>query len=1023
MKALPACFRLRSLRKPKNRRFTALLACFGVLALIMLTARAPLSRAQTTESISTFATDCVTPKTFFNLGDRVCAVATNTPLGPPVQRRFEWVTPDGNIFQLGPDINSDPDSNSITIPSSGPLAQVGPWTVKTVDVSNNGYAVARFVVQDPNNAAVDLWVPMFGPSQVSAGSSAPFTVYVTNKGPNDAQNVQLSVTVATNSTFSSETQLSGPAFTCTSPAVGSTGSSTCTLATLPANTTAVLQFIFQVDVTAPPDSTVTCTATVSSATAELFDVDNTSTVSANITSQTCEITCPPDITTTKTAGQCGAVVDYGTPSGSGSNCGTIVCSPPSGTFFPTGTTNVICFGDSGNACAFTVTVRDPQPPTIHCPGNVSVAESSPGMGSAVVNYPPPTLNDNCPAPLDACQPPAGSSFSVGTTTVTCTTDDGAGNTATCSFTVTVTSLVCTLHCPTDIVANENPTGSGSATVTYSQPTTTGCSSLTITCNPVSGSSFPVGSTTVECTGNDAGTPVATCSFTVTVVVNTPCTITCSANIIVANEPDQCGAVVDYASPTTTGNCGDAPTCSPATGSFFPIGTTVITCTTEAGPHCSFTVKVNDVQPPILTCPGNIGPVPNAAGQCAAIVSFSPTVSDNCPGASAVCSPPSGSPFQVGVTAVSCTATDASGNTAACGFTVTVVDAQPPTITTCAADRILSTNGGSQVALPDLTGGVVASDNCTPAGSLVITQSPAAGTMLGLGATAVTLTVKDAANNQATCTVTVTVYRYLVKDFVAFSSESTKLATNVSVNTGNVGANQSLPDPNGPPDDQVEVELGVNAKMLQTGSSVVGDTVKLGVNSQVYNVYFNESQFSNQAHILGNQVTPQPLPVSPMPAFPTITPGTTDVSVGINQTQTLGPGSYRNITVQTNGTLTLSGGTYQITSLSLGANAKVLFQTASEVRVKNGMTGNANNVIGPHSSVPTLQASQIVFYVEGADSPSAVVVDIGTNTTVKANIYAPNGTVWLRTGTNATGAFIGKRMLADTNAQLTLKSAF
>src|ERR1044072_6195890 len=224
-----------SIRNLRKTRFTAIFACF-IVFILMTTAPPPFSSAQAPESISTFASNCAAAKAIFNLGDTVCAVATNTPLGPPTQRRFEWVTPGGEIFQIGPEITSDPQNSSITIPSTGDSAQVGTWTVKTIDVSNNGYAVARFVVQDPNNAAVDLWTPLFTSAEVSAGSSAPFTVFVTNKGPNDSHDVELTVTTATNSTFVSETQLSGPAFSCTNPTGGGTGSSVCTIATLPANT-------------------------------------------------------------------------------------------------------------------------------------------------------------------------------------------------------------------------------------------------------------------------------------------------------------------------------------------------------------------------------------------------------------------------------------------------------------------------------------------------------------------------------------------------------------------------------------------------------------------------------------------------------------------------------------------------------------------------------------------------------------------------------------------------------------------
>jgi hypothetical protein len=132
-----------------------------------------------------------------------------------------------------------------------------------------------------------------------------------------------------------------------------------------------------------------------------------------------------------------------------------------------------------------------------------------------------------------------------------------------------------------------------------------------------------------------------------------CTITCPANVSQPNDPNQCGAVVNYAAPITTGSCGTV-VCSPASGSFFPVGTTTVNCTTGAGPTCGFTVTVNDTQPPSITCPSNIA-VPAASGFKGAIVDYpEPTVTDNCPGVPApVCNPASGSFFPIGVTTVTC----------------------------------------------------------------------------------------------------------------------------------------------------------------------------------------------------------------------------------------------------------------------------------------------------------------------------------------------------------------------------------
>jgi HYR domain len=161
----------------------------------------------------------------------------------------------------------------------------------------------------------------------------------------------------------------------------------------------------------------------------------------------------------------------------------------------------------------------------------------------------------------------------------------------------------------------------------------------------------------------------------------PCTaITCPANIAVDNDPAQCGAVVNYAAPTPTGECGTI-TCSPASGSFFPVGMTTVTCTSEfGGQQCMFTVTVNDVQKPVITCPANITAVAPTPGTSCVPVNFIVTATDNCPGVTIQCIESGGGQvvvsgfcFPPGITTVNCTATDASGNTAGCAFTVTVFD--------------------------------------------------------------------------------------------------------------------------------------------------------------------------------------------------------------------------------------------------------------------------------------------------------------------------------------------------------------
>ncbi len=82
--------------------------------------------------------------------------------------------------------------------------------------------------------------------------------------------------------------------------------------------------------------------------------------------------------------------------------------------------------------------------------------------------------------------------------------------------------------------------------------------------------------------------VSTCSGP----TSSDCVLTCPANITVPNDPNQLGASVNYPPPTFTGLCG-LVTCVPSSGSFFPVGTTTVTCIAAAAPQlCTFTVTVS-----------------------------------------------------------------------------------------------------------------------------------------------------------------------------------------------------------------------------------------------------------------------------------------------------------------------------------------------------------------------------------------------------------------------------------------------
>jgi PKD repeat protein len=104
-------------------------------------------------------------------------------------------------------------------------------------------------------------------------------------------------------------------------------------------------------------------------------------------------------------------------------------------------------------------------------------------------------------------------------------------------------------------------------------------SPTLACTHASGSTFPLGATTVACTAGDAaGNVTAAGAFTVTVRDTTPPTLASHADVIAAQQSPQ-GAIVDFALPVAQDAADPSPVvrCDPAPGGLFPLGETEVAC--------------------------------------------------------------------------------------------------------------------------------------------------------------------------------------------------------------------------------------------------------------------------------------------------------------------------------------------------------------------------------------------------------------------------------------------------------------
>ncbi|TVR77432.1 MAG: HYR domain-containing protein, partial [Saprospirales bacterium] len=439
--------------------------------------------------------------------------------------------------------------------------------------------------------------------------------------------------------------------------------------------------------------------------------------------------------------------------------------------FEVGTTTVVFIAEDecGNTSNWTViiTVLDTIPPSINCPENI-VAENDPGDCGAIVNWDEPQAEDNCPGVSAIPTQLPGEFFQVGSATVTYVATDASGNTAECSFTITVqdNEPPVFVDCPGDIVINSDP-GECGAIVEWQIPNAEdNCPGVALIANFESGEFFAVGTHIVNYTATDAAGNSAECSFEITVEdTESPEIVNCPQDINVVNDPGECGASVEWQLPIAEDNCpGVELTSSHESGDFFPVGTTVVTYTAidAAGNtfQCIFEVNVEDSEDPVfVNCPDNIE-ISNEPGACFGIGEWEvPEGEDNCPNVEITGTHQLADTFPVGTTTVTYTATDASGNTASCSFDVIVLDEELPMIA-CPEDIEVNAQSGEceifiDIDLPET------SDNCgvdTFFNDFNLLED--ASDIYGVGTTVVTYTVIDIFGNLDSCSFEVTV----IKDF-------------------------------------------------------------------------------------------------------------------------------------------------------------------------------------------------------------------------------------------------------------------
>jgi hypothetical protein len=443
-------------------------------------------------------------------------------------------------------------------------------------------------------------------------------------------------------------------------------------------------------------------------------------------------------------------------------------------------------GCSTVSAPVTVTVSDNAPPV---PTLASLPTVS-GECSAAVTV-APTATDNCTGTITGVTNDATSYSAQGTYTIHWRFSDGNGNTSYQDQTVIVKDETAPVAPVLADVTDE-------CAASISVPTATDNCAGTITgttSDPLSYSAQ--GTHVITWSFNDGNGNVTTATQKVIIRDITPPAITCAPSVTVSNDANACGAIVNYAAPIATDNCS-AGTGAPVNFTVeascndgsFEINTELATNVTSIsfggygyqgnvhGHGLNLTTTIELYNPSTnkwilvqsntgdeyyydnktFTFPSisQVSKIRFAADQyvgCAYHISQLPgTLNSGASGPTVVQTDglPSGSQFPVGTTVNTFKATDASGNTSTCSFSVTVDDTQFPVLVGVPESKTVECSAVPVAAI------VSATDNCTFSGIVTYNEVRTDGSCPSAYTLTRTWSTTDKAGNTTTASQVITV---------------------------------------------------------------------------------------------------------------------------------------------------------------------------------------------------------------------------------------------------------------------------
>ncbi|KAJ8021040.1 Ovochymase-1 [Holothuria leucospilota] len=297
------------------------------------------------------------------------------------------------------------------------------------------------------------------------------------------------------------------------------------------------------------------------------------------------VNCPSNVTENVSDSEATKVVTWPPPEATDNSEEDlyIYTTPVSGHAFPIGVTPVeVAVSDlSGNSvtCTFFVNILDNVRPVVTCPADVDV-DTDPGQSTGSVTWSSPNATDNSGQSVSLSSDSQPGNYGIGHHVVTYTGEDESGNTAQCSFSVTVTDNERpVVTCPANIAVDTDP-GQSTGSVMWSSPTATDNSGQNVSLSSDSQpGDYEIGGHVVTYTGEDKSGNTAQCSFNVTVTDNEPPVMSCPSDIYNKTQMGELSGYITWTIPPPTDNSGDLVTYeTDYQPGEFPVGSYTVNAT-------------------------------------------------------------------------------------------------------------------------------------------------------------------------------------------------------------------------------------------------------------------------------------------------------------------------------------------------------------------------------------------------------------------------------------------------------------